>query len=108
MNGLGFVFTFRTFRDGIVVKFWKHVVTVLTVIDMFVWKLRESKRSFAFINRHKLLKPLNALIISIENQIAAIIFKVIRQQTKKNLRCSLFLVFVCWFFEPRPYLTMIL
>lgn len=68
MNGLGFAFTFRTFRDGIVVKFWKHVVTVLTAIDMSVWTLRESKHSFAFINRHKLLKSLKALIIPIENQ----------------------------------------
>jgi hypothetical protein len=63
-NGLGFEFTFLTFRDGRVVKFWKHVVTVLTVIDMCVWTLKESKHSFAFINRHKLLKPLKAVIIT--------------------------------------------
>lgn len=82
MNGLGFAFTVPTFGDGIVVKFWKHVVTVLTAIGVFVWTLRDSKHSFAFINRHKLLKSLKALIISIENQIPAIRCKVMRYQTK--------------------------
>jgi len=49
---------------------------------MFVWTLKVSKHSFAFINRHKFLEPLKALIISIENQIPAIRCKVIRYQTK--------------------------
>jgi len=82
MNGLGFAFTFCAFRDGVVVKFWKHVVTVLTAIDMSVWRLRESKYSFVFITGHKILKSLEALIISIENPIPAIRCKVIRYQTK--------------------------
>jgi len=61
---------------------------------VFVWTLRESKHSFAFINRHKLLKSLKALLISIENQIPAIRCKVIRYETKITFKINLFLVFV--------------